>query len=362
MKSLLGIRAASAAPPAGSPTSAEGTGVCRNCGAAAPGAYCPACGQETSIALPTLRAFMRDAAGRYVALDGRMWRTLYGLLFRPGFLTREFFAGRRRRYIRPARLFLVLSIVAFATLRFTADAPLFNSSDADGKGVHLVDPDEADEPSQADAKPGAEKQGQADGATSTRAPETPKADVRKNARKKERFDGTHDVGFSIGPDFDLHVGISDAPGLGVMNERIQSFNHLSRKEKSEVLRAGVWRFGPYAMIVLLPLFALLMKVAYLGRSRRYPLRQQRYTAHLVFGAHNHAFMFALVTVFALVNIGLVRVLLAIWAVIYLARSMKVVYGGRWSGVVFRSALVGFLYLVLFMIAVAGLIVAAALIR
>ena len=58
--------------------------TCRNCGAAAPGAYCPACGQETKRTLPTLREFMREAAGRYVALDGRLWRTLGALLFRPG--------------------------------------------------------------------------------------------------------------------------------------------------------------------------------------------------------------------------------------------------------------------------------------
>ena len=49
---------------------------------------------------------MREATGRYVAFDGRLWKTLSALLFRPGFLTREYLAGRRRRYIRPARLFL----------------------------------------------------------------------------------------------------------------------------------------------------------------------------------------------------------------------------------------------------------------
>ena len=67
---------------------------------------------------------LREAAGRYVALDGRMWRTLIGLFFRPGFLSREYFAGRRRRYIRPARLFLVLSIALFALLRFAGEPPV----------------------------------------------------------------------------------------------------------------------------------------------------------------------------------------------------------------------------------------------
>src|SRR4029077_20764121 len=96
---------------------------CPNCGHAVAAAFCPACGQETQLRLPTLREFLREAAGRYVALDGRFWRTLIALSFRPGWLTREYFAGRRRRYVRPARLFLVLSIGLFALLRFTGEPP-----------------------------------------------------------------------------------------------------------------------------------------------------------------------------------------------------------------------------------------------
>jgi len=37
---------------------------CRNCGAHATGHFCPNCGQETRVALPTFAAFMREAAGR----------------------------------------------------------------------------------------------------------------------------------------------------------------------------------------------------------------------------------------------------------------------------------------------------------
>src|SRR5208282_4911284 len=66
---------------------------------------------------------LREAAGRYVAFDGRMWRTVVALVSRPGFLTREYFAGRRRRYIRPARLFLVLSIGLFALLGLERGRP-----------------------------------------------------------------------------------------------------------------------------------------------------------------------------------------------------------------------------------------------
>src|SRR5262249_19088157 len=92
--------------------------TCRNCGAHATGHFCPNCGQETRVALPTFPTSMREAAGRYVAMDGRLWRTLAALVARPGHLTREYFNGRRKRYIRPARLFLVLYLLLFAVIGF----------------------------------------------------------------------------------------------------------------------------------------------------------------------------------------------------------------------------------------------------
>ena len=107
-----------AAPPAAVPDSADALAQrrCRNCDAPIAGHYCANCGQETRITLPTFNTFMREAAGRYVALDGRAWRTLWGLVARPGFLTLEYLQGRRRRYIRPARLFLVLYLLLFALI------------------------------------------------------------------------------------------------------------------------------------------------------------------------------------------------------------------------------------------------------
>ena len=85
--------------------------TCRNCGAIASEAFCAHCGQETVLRLPTLLEFLREAAGRYVAFDGRFWRTMRALLILPGFLTREYLAGRRRRYIRPARLYLFSTLI-----------------------------------------------------------------------------------------------------------------------------------------------------------------------------------------------------------------------------------------------------------
>jgi hypothetical protein len=118
---------------------------CRNCGAAASGNYCPDCGQETRLALPTAVEFLREAAGRLVAFDGRLWRTLYALLFRPGLLTREYLSGRRRRYVRPARLFVLLSLAAFAVIGLVSspaslsDAVIIDSGDFSKRAANPPD-------------------------------------------------------------------------------------------------------------------------------------------------------------------------------------------------------------------------------
>ena len=63
---------------------AAGAAACPNCGSEATGRYCANCGQETTVELPSAGRFLREAAGRYVALDSRLWRSLGALLFRRG--------------------------------------------------------------------------------------------------------------------------------------------------------------------------------------------------------------------------------------------------------------------------------------
>jgi Protein of unknown function (DUF3667) len=300
---------------AASPTAAQAAGrTCRNCGTETAGAYCSNCGQETTLALPTVRSMLRDAAGRYVALDGRMWRTLFALVFRPGFLTREYFAGRRKRYIRPARLFLVLSIALFALLRF------------EGKAPHFTDENVSD---------------------------------AERAETAKEIANEHE-GFNIGPDLDLHLNVDAGSWLDPVRRRMAQFNRLTRSGREDQLFAGMLRYGPYAAFALLPLFALLFKILYIGRGRAYPLRPRRYAAHLVFGAHNHAFVFLVLMLLVLVPTGAVRAALIAWTIAYLLWSMKAVYGGRWAVVAARAFLASILYSVCFVLAVVGLLIVAIL--
>jgi hypothetical protein len=223
----------------------------------------------------------------------------HGLLFRPGFLSREYFAGRRRRYIRPARLFLVLSIALFALLRFASEPPM------------LIDQN---------------------------LTQAERDEFGANDADSERH-----TGLNIGPDLKLSINIGADAWLDPLRRRIDLFNRLSRQERGEQIFAGMLRYGPYAAFALLPLFALLMKLVYVGRIRRYPLRPQRYAAHLVFGAYNHAFLFLVGVLVVLLPLALLRGALIIWAIVYLLWSMKNVYGGQWSGVIARAFVILFAY-------------------
>ena len=51
-----------------------------------------------------------------------------------------------------------------------------------------------------------------------------------------------------------------------------------------------------------------------------------------------------------------------WIAVYLLVSLHVVYGGRWIGAIARGVLATVVYAFLFMLAVAGLFVAAIVLR
>lgn len=319
---------------------------CRNCGAHATGHFCANCGQETRLALPTFGAFMREAAGRYVALDGRFWRTLLGLVARPGFLTLEYFSGRRRRYIRPARLFLVLYLLLFAVIGLL-QSPIDFSDE-----VVFVDSVRKD--AEKSAVPGP-------GGTSGQAIPSKNGPPAKGLVV---FDDEDETLFGLDKDlnFTLRLANMDVPIPEQLRKRYDHFKKLSKQEKAEQLYAGVLRFGPYAMVVLLPAFALLLKLAYLGSGNRYPGRPRRYAEHLVYSAHLHAFAALAILLILLLPFALLRYAIMAWIVFYVMRARQIVYRGRWWGGVARAFVIAIAYMVLMAAAMGGLITMAVMLR
>ena len=89
----------------------DGPDACLNCEVPLTGPYCSACGQKAVDPRETLRAILHDALGDVIAWDTRVLRTLRRLITSPGFLSREWAAGRRARYVPPFRLYVWLTLV-----------------------------------------------------------------------------------------------------------------------------------------------------------------------------------------------------------------------------------------------------------
>ncbi|MGZ8999157.1 MAG: DUF3667 domain-containing protein, partial [Allosphingosinicella sp.] len=101
--------------------------ICLNCGTELIGPHCHNCGQPGHVHR-TLMAWWHDLAHGILHLDGKIWRTLPLLAWRPGELTRRYIEGERARFVSPLALFLFSVFLTFAL--FTAlGAPLIGSED-----------------------------------------------------------------------------------------------------------------------------------------------------------------------------------------------------------------------------------------
>jgi hypothetical protein len=93
---------------------------CSNCGSPHASTFCAECGErQPSGADYSTRHLVTEAFHELANVDGRLWRSVVPLLSKPGFLTVEYFAGRRGRYMRPFSLFVLLNVAFFFVQPYT---------------------------------------------------------------------------------------------------------------------------------------------------------------------------------------------------------------------------------------------------
>lgn len=97
-------------------------GGCPECSATLVGDFCHGCGAKRPEARDlSVRHFFSEAAQELTSVEhSKLFHTIRALLFRPGFLTNEWIAGRRRRYLKPLNLclgILALSLFAYSVYK-----------------------------------------------------------------------------------------------------------------------------------------------------------------------------------------------------------------------------------------------------
>ncbi len=93
---------------------------CKNCGTPLAASFCSQCGQKDIDLERPLLQLLGEVVRESFDVDGRAIRTLLTLIRRPGVLTSEFLAGRRRLYSPPLRLYLIISVLFFVLATWVA--------------------------------------------------------------------------------------------------------------------------------------------------------------------------------------------------------------------------------------------------
>ncbi|HEX5182656.1 MAG TPA: DUF3667 domain-containing protein [Allosphingosinicella sp.] len=126
-----GVIARQFEPGAGEAHDGDHGGACLNCGAELTGPYCHRCGQPAHIHR-SLAAFWHDLAHGVLHFEGKIWRTLPLLAWRPGDLTRRYIEGERARFVSPMALFLFSVFLMFAMFNFVGGPFTAGEWNADG--------------------------------------------------------------------------------------------------------------------------------------------------------------------------------------------------------------------------------------
>ncbi len=303
--------------------------VCANCHAALSGEFCAVCGQRHEPHVHTVAHFAGEAFESVSHADSRLWRTLWYLLARPGFLTREFFAGRRVRYLPPFRLYLVISLVFFLVVGLP-----------EGVALEIGDEPTADRIENMNTAAAALEKETGPGSEALRiaaARIREQAEKEKAALKAEEDDGTDAAPESV---VEPKGGLQDQNAMTEFCDEFKNPDRTANKNYAKLHKAcakitedggkelarTVAHNIPKAMFVFLPLLALAMKPLYL-RPKRY------YVEHLLFLIHNHAFVFLVLTLIALLelipvvgqHLGIVKFAAWLYMIWYLFRGMRNYY-------------------------------------
>lgn len=286
---------------------------CPNCGTPAPDNYCPNCGQPQRERITSAPTLLRDVASTYFTFDARLWRTLKPLLVAPGRLTKEYVQGHRRRYSRPSRVYVAASIVFFFTLSFTSTNLPSLFYDPPGEAVE-------------------EAGALADTTAQQRAFDSPEDSLRVQ-KMQAAMDSLRATGIDINPDALWLNELDHGEKIKISSEGIRVEDPESRTsinieadnfDRDKLVAAFIDKL-PTLMFVMLPVFAFLLKLLYVRRSRFY-------IEHLIFAFHTHAFAFLVLTPVMLGDHllpdtagAILKNLVVLGLLYYLYRALRVVY-------------------------------------
>lgn len=349
--------------------------ACQNCATMLQGGYCHVCGQHAHNPLRSFRHAVEDVFESFWHVDGRIFRTLRDLMV-PGKVSREYLDGHRVRYIAPLRLYVILSLITFFVAHLatsnleggfdinTVDANVFEAKTTVADVVAMRDQQLAElDKSLKEAR-------DSDSAVATTAITTARVVLEQKAQERiDEIEGTapasrRSTQLSTLPSSSKPAASDDTMESALARTIEENVRLFAQDKRALVER--VLAHTPTTLLVLVPLFALVLRIVYL-------LRPMGYLEHLVVALYSHAFlllvalawmsMLLLDRAMGSTWLGLIAVsVFPILIPLYLLFSQKRIYGEAWWKTLLRFIATSFAYFLLATLATAAVFSMALLLK
>ncbi|TSD66890.1 DUF3667 domain-containing protein [Inquilinus sp. KBS0705] len=321
---------------------------CLNCGTLLEGKYCHNCGQENLQIKESFGHMVNHAVSDYFHFDHQFFHTLKPLLFKPGQLTNEYIAGRRMQYLHPVKMYIFISLVFFFLyFQNNKHEPIeVNKKPKTEKGLSYSFKNDLDKnlaedknltPAQRKLIAGTIKGfvPQADTAKASKQA----ADTSKVKKKESDDDGGGMSMFGVNSkDSDTYDDYLLKQSKLPANERDNFLKRYLKKKAylwksqgkngKEMFTESFNHNTPKMMFLLLPLFAVILRLAFLKNNKFY-------VEHLIYAIHLHCYFFLLFTITLLLRLILpgdwkevndwIGIFAFIYGTWYVYKSLRAVY-------------------------------------
>lgn len=330
--------------------------ICKNCGAVLKGQYCYSCGQKHQLEKHSFWHMMVHFIGDFFHFDAQLFNTLKPLFSKPGLVPKDFVNGKRIKHLNPIKMYVFVSIVFFALVFYSTDN-LFNPPKSTISDKETTDLEEKYLPSMPSiAAFDSLTREQSERNSLQKKVDTPaieSEELAKDNDEKSMQDttGKHeknkesDVAFSFKfDDYTLPKTIEEYRAQqdslseeekhgwlkNLINERLIYFDNMAKEDGINVFLLLFKIFLknlPKLLFVLLPFFALVLKLLYIRRN-------VYFVDHLVFMIYFYCFLFIIYSVSILIDMALgwnMVWIVFLWSSFYLYFAMRRFYEQvRWK--------------------------------
>ena len=273
---------------------------CLNCGGTVIGRFCHVCGQENIVPKESFGSLVIHFFSDITHFDGKFFQSIKYLLFRPGFLSKEFVNGRRASHLNPVRMYVFTSAIFFLIFFMIVEPEKLvrvnNNSFLDSKArLKMIDDLEKEYRKKNSDTAALLKELQLLRNFAQPVTKGILDSVAQSAKQSDKGPRT----FAEYDSLQKTLPPEKRDGwLSRITKKKFQYNKDLEENPADVLTHWVEAFlhkMPYLLFVSLPLFAAILKLLYVRRKQFY------YADHAIFSIHHYVFSFILLLLIFLLS-------------------------------------------------------------